>query len=294
MGKSVGAASKPAVVPTAKPRPGEAEQTAKQLANGTGADGEAFVAVDDYTKEDDTGLSLKRGDTVLVRDKAESGWWYATHATSRAEGWVPSTFLKPAPAPVAAKPAVTKPAVSTTPVVSSPSPAAPAAATAVPVAAKPTPAAVKSNSVSVPNGSKIAMVPVLPKADAPAPAPKPAASAAASPPASSGAAGDGAVSKPALVPRKPTMQSGPSGPSSADSRKASTSAVPAPRPAARPAAKDNTWLAVDDYVCEDSEGFSFRKGDSIEVVERSETGWWFARCAGKEGWIPSTFLKEKT
>ena len=63
------------------------------------------------------------------------------------------------------------------------------------------------------------------------------------------------------------------------------------------------WIASDDFTEADRlllasstgsepQGFSFCKGAELEVLEKTDSGWWFARLGSKEGWIPSTFLKE--
>ncbi len=30
------------------------------------------------------------------------------------------------------------------------------------------------------------------------------------------------------------------------------------------------------------------KGDAVEVIEKNNNGWWFARCGDRQGWIPAT------
>ncbi|OAD08469.1 hypothetical protein MUCCIDRAFT_116620, partial [Mucor lusitanicus CBS 277.49] len=37
---------------------------------------------------------------------------------------------------------------------------------------------------------------------------------------------------------------------------------------------------------------SFQKGDTMEIVEKDENGWWLARINGKDGWVPSNYLEE--
>ena len=36
---------------------------------------------------------------------------------------------------------------------------------------------------------------------------------------------------------------------------------------------------------------AFREGDEVEVIQRSENGWWLVRTSGKVGWGPSNFLQ---
>lgn len=35
---------------------------------------------------------------------------------------------------------------------------------------------------------------------------------------------------------------------------------------------------------------SFRAGQVIEIIERSESGWWDAMINGERGWVPSNYL----
>lgn len=36
---------------------------------------------------------------------------------------------------------------------------------------------------------------------------------------------------------------------------------------------------------------AFREGDEVEVIQRSENGWWLVRTSEKVGWGPSNFLE---
>ncbi|KAI8636235.1 P-loop containing nucleoside triphosphate hydrolase protein [Parasitella parasitica] len=48
------------------------------------------------------------------------------------------------------------------------------------------------------------------------------------------------------------------------------------------------------YAFESQEGgeVSFQKGDTMEIVEKDENGWWLVRVNGKDGWAPSNYLEE--
>lgn len=52
----------------------------------------SYVAVADYTGEDDSSLSFKEGDKVDVIELNDGGWWYVS--IKGREGWVPSTFIE--------------------------------------------------------------------------------------------------------------------------------------------------------------------------------------------------------
>ena len=51
-------------------------------------------------------------------------------------------------------------------------------------------------------------------------------------------------------------------------------------------------MTIADYT--GTEGcLDFKEGEVVEVLEKSEDGWWFVKIGSKEGWVPSTFLEEK-
>eukprot|EP00511_Aplanochytrium_stocchinoi_P010951 CAMPEP_0204872480 /NCGR_PEP_ID=MMETSP1348-20121228/38341_1 /ASSEMBLY_ACC=CAM_ASM_000700 /TAXON_ID=215587 /ORGANISM="Aplanochytrium stocchinoi, Strain GSBS06" /LENGTH=824 /DNA_ID=CAMNT_0052027371 /DNA_START=76 /DNA_END=2550 /DNA_ORIENTATION=- len=45
-----------------------------------------------------------------------------------------------------------------------------------------------------------------------------------------------------------------------------------------------------DYKAKEANELTFRKGDSIEVLKRSPSGWWDGRLNGREGLFPSTYV----
>ncbi|RKP06216.1 P-loop containing nucleoside triphosphate hydrolase protein, partial [Thamnocephalis sphaerospora] len=47
-----------------------------------------------------------------------------------------------------------------------------------------------------------------------------------------------------------------------------------------------------DFDAQDESEISLRKGSRVEIVEKNEEGWWLVKHDGKEGWAPSTYLKE--
>ena len=69
-------------------------------------------------------------------------------------------------------------------------------------------------------------------------------------------------------------------------------AVPRPKPRP-PVRRENMCRAVADYtvpVYEDS-GISLEENEEYEVLEKADSGWWFVKKDGVEGWAPSSFLE---
>ena len=55
-----------------------------------------------------------------------------------------------------------------------------------------------------------------------------------------------------------------------------------------------SYVTIANYIGDGSQGsLGFKEGMNVEVIEKSDDGWWFVQIKGKEGWVPSTFL-EKT
>lgn len=71
---------------------------------------------------------------------------------------------------------------------------------------------------------------------------------------------------------------------------------PPPRPGRLPAniaSKRTKFVTIADYSAGSDSCLDFKEGDVVEVLEKSEDGWWFVKIGSKEGWVPSTFLEEK-
>ena len=50
--------------------------------------------------------------------------------------------------------------------------------------------------------------------------------------------------------------------------------------------------AVYAYEAEsNSKEISFRKGDEFDILNQTETGWWFVKSAAKAGWVPANYMK---
>ena len=52
-------------------------------------------------------------------------------------------------------------------------------------------------------------------------------------------------------------------------------------------------MTVADYNSGSDGCLDFKEGEVVEVLEKSDDGWWFVKIGTKEGWVPSTFLEEK-
>ena len=51
------------------------------------------------------------------------------------------------------------------------------------------------------------------------------------------------------------------------------------------------YRAMYTYDSADDGEVAFREGDEVEVIQRSENGWWLVRTSEKVGWGPSNFLQ---
>ncbi|XP_064601664.1 SH3 and PX domain-containing protein 2A-like [Liolophura sinensis] len=51
------------------------------------------------------------------------------------------------------------------------------------------------------------------------------------------------------------------------------------------------YVAIADYKPEGKGEIALRQGVSVEVAEKTETGWWFVTAEDEHGWVPSTYLQ---
>ena len=51
------------------------------------------------------------------------------------------------------------------------------------------------------------------------------------------------------------------------------------------------YRAMYSYNSQDDGEVAFREGDEVEVIQRSENGWWLVRTSEELGWGPSNFLQ---
>ncbi|CEP08007.1 hypothetical protein [Parasitella parasitica] len=84
--------------------------------------------------------------------------------------------------------------------------------------------------------------------------------------------------------------------SNVNNRKHAQSSLPAPPPISSPNPPASTqpkyYKAIYPFQSQEGGEVSFQKGDTMEIVEKDENGWWLARIDGKDGWVPSNYLEE--
>ncbi|EPB89143.1 myosin I [Mucor circinelloides 1006PhL] len=52
------------------------------------------------------------------------------------------------------------------------------------------------------------------------------------------------------------------------------------------------YKAIYPFQSQEGGEVSFQKGETMEIVEKDQNGWWLARINGKDGWVPSNYLEE--
>ncbi|XP_048823053.1 neutrophil cytosol factor 1 isoform X1 [Lagopus muta] len=52
-----------------------------------------------------------------------------------------------------------------------------------------------------------------------------------------------------------------------------------------------TYRAIADYEKSSKPEMALKAGDAVDVVEKSETGWWFCQLKNKRGWVPAAYLE---
>ncbi|XP_063153520.1 neutrophil cytosol factor 1 [Candoia aspera] len=52
-----------------------------------------------------------------------------------------------------------------------------------------------------------------------------------------------------------------------------------------------TYRAIADYEKNSSTEMAIKVGDMVDVVEKSESGWWFCQQKNKRGWVPAAYLE---
>ncbi|XP_003794252.1 neutrophil cytosol factor 1 [Otolemur garnettii] len=52
-----------------------------------------------------------------------------------------------------------------------------------------------------------------------------------------------------------------------------------------------TYRAIADYEKSSGSEMALATGDVVDVVEKSESGWWFCQMKAKRGWVPASFLE---
>ncbi|KAM9454782.1 SH3 and PX domain-containing protein 2A isoform 4-T4 [Clarias gariepinus] len=54
------------------------------------------------------------------------------------------------------------------------------------------------------------------------------------------------------------------------------------------------YVAVANYERQENSEISLRAGETVDVIEKSESGWWFVSTAEEQGWVPATYLDAQT
>uniref|UniRef100_A0A8C4UIX6 Neutrophil cytosolic factor 1 n=1 Tax=Falco tinnunculus TaxID=100819 RepID=A0A8C4UIX6_FALTI len=52
-----------------------------------------------------------------------------------------------------------------------------------------------------------------------------------------------------------------------------------------------TYRAIADYEKSSKSEMALKAGDMVDVVEKSESGWWFCQLKNKRGWVPAAYLE---
>ena len=61
-----------------------------------------------------------------------------------------------------------------------------------------------------------------------------------------------------------------------------------------PEPEEQIYVAIADFAAGNAgDGLSFKAGTTCSVITKNATGWWSVDMAGKEGWIPSSYLERK-
>uniref|UniRef100_A0A8B9TLB9 Neutrophil cytosolic factor 1 n=1 Tax=Anas platyrhynchos TaxID=8839 RepID=A0A8B9TLB9_ANAPL len=52
-----------------------------------------------------------------------------------------------------------------------------------------------------------------------------------------------------------------------------------------------TYRAIADYEKSSKSEMALKAGDMVDIVEKSESGWWFCQLKNKRGWVPAAYLE---
>ncbi|KAM8879914.1 SH3 and PX domain-containing protein 2A isoform 2-T2 [Spinachia spinachia] len=50
------------------------------------------------------------------------------------------------------------------------------------------------------------------------------------------------------------------------------------------------YVGVANYERQENSEISLKAGETVDVIEKSESGWWFVSTAEEQGWVPATYL----
>ncbi|XP_067909348.1 SH3 and PX domain-containing protein 2A isoform X2 [Heterodontus francisci] len=53
------------------------------------------------------------------------------------------------------------------------------------------------------------------------------------------------------------------------------------------------YMVVANYEKQENSEISLKAGEVVDVIEKSESGWWFVSTAEEQGWVPATYLESQ-
>jgi len=128
--------------------------------------------------------------------------------------------------------------------------------------------------------------------------PRPGASSARTvpqPPAAVSAASNAAASAavPKATPIANTSAAIPSHTRNQNSTGGGATRAPPPPPAAPPAPSKIMAKVLYDFAGQTKNELSISAGDMIEIVQKENNGWWLAKTAQGQAWVPATYVEEQ-
>ncbi|XP_034043258.1 LOW QUALITY PROTEIN: SH3 and PX domain-containing protein 2A-like [Thalassophryne amazonica] len=54
------------------------------------------------------------------------------------------------------------------------------------------------------------------------------------------------------------------------------------------------YVAVANYERQENSEINLKAGETVDVIEKSESGWWFVSTSEEQGWVPATYLDSQT
>nr|XP_061791638.1 SH3 and PX domain-containing protein 2A-like [Nerophis lumbriciformis] len=54
------------------------------------------------------------------------------------------------------------------------------------------------------------------------------------------------------------------------------------------------YVAVANYERQENSEISLKAGETVDVIEKSESGWWFVSTSEEQGWVPATYLDSQS
>lgn len=64
----------------------------------------------------------------------------------------------------------------------------------------------------------------------------------------------------------------------------------AKQPAQASSLSTNTYTVISAFKADQESELSIQEGDTVEVLEKPEGGWWMAKLGSREGWVPTDYL----